>query len=130
MVEPVRGDIADVFHGRADDPLRRWAEGRAVLRSDNAPLERTIRQSRDDLTALRLDLEVRGQRILLPGAGLPWFLTVFGRDTLITRTRRLSRGPRWRRARCWHWPASRATRVTTSPTRSPARSCTRYAVAS
>ncbi|MEU7843771.1 glycogen debranching protein [Micromonospora sp. NPDC049114] len=93
VVEPVRGDIADVIHGRADDPLRRWTEDRAVLRSDNQTLERTIRQSRDDLAALRLDLEVKGQRILLPGAGLPWFLTVFGRDTLITAYQTLVAGP-------------------------------------
>ncbi|MCX5064629.1 glycogen debranching protein [Micromonospora lupini] len=93
VVEPVRGDIADVIHGRVDDPLRRWTADRAVLRSDNESLERTIRQSRDDLSALRLDLEVKGQRILLPGAGLPWFLTVFGRDTLITAYQTLVAGP-------------------------------------
>ncbi|MEU5672252.1 glycogen debranching N-terminal domain-containing protein [Micromonospora sp. NPDC047753] len=93
VVEPVRGDIADVFHGRADDPLRRWTENRAVLRSDSTSLERTVRQSRDDLSALRLDLEVKGQRIMLPGAGLPWFLTVFGRDTLISAYQTLVAGP-------------------------------------
>ncbi|MGK5521419.1 amylo-alpha-1,6-glucosidase [Micromonospora sp. URMC 107] len=93
VVEPVRGDIADVFHRRADDPVRRWTLGRAVLRSDNQALERTVRQSRDDLAALRLDLEVKGQRIMLPGAGLPWFLSVFGRDTLITAYQTLVAGP-------------------------------------
>ncbi|RLP83441.1 glycogen debranching protein [Micromonospora sp. BL4] len=93
VVEPVRGDIADVIHRRADDPLRRWTEERAVLRCDNQALERTVRQSRDDLSALRLDLEVKGQRIMLPGAGLPWFLTVFGRDTLITAYQTLVAGP-------------------------------------
>ncbi|SBT39491.1 amylo-alpha-1,6-glucosidase [Micromonospora auratinigra] len=93
VVEPVRGDIADVLHGRADDPLRRWVETRAVLHSDNPALERTARRSRYDLAALRLDLEVKGQRIMLPGAGLPWFLTVFGRDTLITAYQTLGAGP-------------------------------------
>ncbi len=93
VVEPVRGDIADVIHGRVDDPLRRWTEDRAVLRSDNQPLERTFFQSRIDISALRLDLEVKGQRIMLPGAGLPWFLTVFGRDTLITAYQTLVAGP-------------------------------------
>ncbi|MGC5333860.1 glycogen debranching N-terminal domain-containing protein [Micromonospora sp. DT62] len=93
VVEPVRGDIADVFHRRADDPVRRWALGRAVLRSDNQALARTLAQTRDDLAALRLDLEVKGQRIMLPGAGLPWFLSVFGRDTLITAYQTLVAGP-------------------------------------
>ncbi|MFV2116443.1 glycogen debranching N-terminal domain-containing protein [Micromonospora sp. LOL_025] len=93
VVEPVRGDIADVFHRRADDPVRRWALGRAALRSDNQALGRTLEQTRDDLAALRLDLEVKGQRIMLPGAGLPWFLSVFGRDTLITAYQTLVAGP-------------------------------------
>ncbi|WP_406080600.1 glycogen debranching N-terminal domain-containing protein [Micromonospora sp. NBC_00858] len=93
VVEAVRGDIADVIHRRADDPRRRWTSDRAVLRSDNEALERTVGRSRDDIAALRLDLEVKGQRILLPGAGLPWFLTVFGRDTLITAYQTLVAGP-------------------------------------
>ncbi|MGW0218483.1 amylo-alpha-1,6-glucosidase [Micromonospora chokoriensis] len=93
VVEPVRGDIGDVFHGRAEDPLKRWTADRAVLRSDNRSLERAIEQSRADIAALRLDLEVKGQRIMLPGAGLPWFLTVFGRDTLITAYQTLVAGP-------------------------------------
>ncbi|WP_433538620.1 amylo-alpha-1,6-glucosidase [Micromonospora sp. CA-249363] len=93
VVEPVRGDIIDVLQGRAEDPLRRWTEDRAVLRSDSQALECTVRQSRDDLAALRLDLEIKGQRVLLPGAGLPWFLSVFGRDTLITAYQTLVAGP-------------------------------------
>ncbi|MDO3704884.1 glycogen debranching N-terminal domain-containing protein [Micromonospora sp. C28SCA-DRY-2] len=93
VVEPVRGDIADVVHQRAEDPVRRWTTNRALLTSDNEALTQTVRKSRDDLAALRLELEVRGQRIVLPGAGLPWFLTVFGRDTLITAYQTLGAGP-------------------------------------
>ncbi|MFY1593159.1 glycogen debranching N-terminal domain-containing protein [Micromonospora sp. WMMD737] len=93
VVEPVRGDIAEVIHGRVDDPLRRWVEGRALVRSDSLVLERVLAQTRRDLGALRLDMEIKGQRVLLPGAGLPWFLTVFGRDTLITAYQTLVAGP-------------------------------------
>ncbi|MEH0843785.1 glycogen debranching N-terminal domain-containing protein [Micromonospora sp. CPCC 205711] len=93
VVEAVCGDITDVVQGRVDDPLRRWVVDRAALRSDNPVLEKTVRQSRDDLGALRLDLEIKGQRVMLPGAGLPWFLTVFGRDTLVTAYQTLVAGP-------------------------------------
>ncbi|MBM0257060.1 glycogen debranching N-terminal domain-containing protein [Micromonospora sp. 4G55] len=93
VVEPVKGDISEVIHGRVDDPLRRWLSDRALTRSDNLVLERVLRQSRDDLGALRLDLEIKGQRVMLPGAGLPWFLSVFGRDTLITAYQTLVAGP-------------------------------------
>ncbi|RKN48562.1 glycogen debranching N-terminal domain-containing protein [Micromonospora endolithica] len=93
MIDPIGGDIAGVIHHRNDNPLRRWAEERAVVRSEHPLLARTLDQSRLDLTALRLDLEIRGQRVMLPGAGLPWFLTVFGRDTLITAYQTLVAGP-------------------------------------
>lgn len=93
VVEPVRGDISDVIHRRAEDPVRRWSATRALLRSDNRALQEAVRQSRDDLAALRLDLEVKGERIMLPGAGLPWFLSVFGRDTLIAAYQTLVAGP-------------------------------------
>ncbi|MDM4781408.1 MULTISPECIES: glycogen debranching N-terminal domain-containing protein [unclassified Micromonospora] len=93
VVEPVRGDIAEVIHGRVDDPLRRWVDNRALVRSDNPMLERVLGRSREDLGALRLDMEIKGQQVMLPGAGLPWFLTVFGRDTLITAYQTLVAGP-------------------------------------
>ncbi|MEW2443652.1 amylo-alpha-1,6-glucosidase [Micromonospora marina] len=93
VVEPVRGDIAEVIHGRVNDPLRRWVDDRARVRSDNPMLERVLGRSREDLGALRLDMEIKGQQVMLPGAGLPWFLTVFGRDTLITAYQTLVAGP-------------------------------------
>ncbi|MEH0936121.1 amylo-alpha-1,6-glucosidase [Micromonospora psammae] len=93
VVEPVRGDIAQVIHGGLDDPSRRWIADRARLHSENPILERATDRSRLDLAALRLEMEVRGQRVTLPGAGLPWFLTIFGRDTLITAYQTLVAGP-------------------------------------
>lgn len=47
-----------------------------------AKLERLHRRSLLDITALLIRDPVRD--LSLPAAGLPWFMTVFGRDTLIT----------------------------------------------
>ncbi len=53
-------------------------------------LERTWAQSLADLAALRL--RWAGSE-MVPAAGLPWFMTLFGRDTLITSLQELLLGP-------------------------------------
>ena len=53
-------------------------------------LERTWEHSLADLAALRLHWAGSG---MVPAAGLPWFMTLFGRDTLITSFQELILGP-------------------------------------
>ncbi|MFG3298089.1 amylo-alpha-1,6-glucosidase [Micromonospora chersina] len=62
--------------------------------SDSNLFEQVVEQTLTDLVALRLEAEMNGQRVALPAAGLPWFLTFFGRDTLITAYQTLLGGPR------------------------------------
>jgi glycogen debranching enzyme len=52
-----------------------------------------IRQSAEDLVALRIEVRQGDSTVLLPAAGLPWFLTLFGRDTLITAFQTVCFGP-------------------------------------
>src|SRR6185503_2335519 len=47
------------------------------------PLKRTYRRSLVDLAALRFAPPIAGGRSL-PAAGLPWFMTMFGRDSIFT----------------------------------------------
>jgi glycogen debranching enzyme len=65
---------------------RLQAEWRAVatqLTSANEDVYRTYRQSVEDMGALRMyDLDFAPD-VWLPAAGVPWFVTVFGRDSLI-----------------------------------------------
>src|SRR6185503_6241112 len=54
-----------------------------ALETEDAALARTYRASLSDLAALRLHPKLAGDA-RLPAAGLPWFMALFGRDSLIT----------------------------------------------
>jgi glycogen debranching enzyme len=60
-----------------------WLGDAPTLSCDWAPLERIYRRSIVDLAALRFfPVIVPGGA--LPAAGLPWFMSIFGRDSIIT----------------------------------------------
>ncbi|HKB20630.1 MAG TPA: glycogen debranching N-terminal domain-containing protein [Gaiellaceae bacterium] len=63
--------------------LDRWLGGAPRIECDWEPLKRTYRRSLVDLAALRFAPPVAGGRSL-PAAGLPWFMTMFGRDSIFT----------------------------------------------
>jgi glycogen debranching enzyme len=64
-----------------DDSLEEWWRSVPRLHAPAEPvLEPTWKCSLADLAALRLRWTGSG---MLPAAGLPWFMTLFGRDTLI-----------------------------------------------
>ena len=65
-----------------DGSLERWWSSMPQLAAPREPeLESTWTRSLADLAALRLPWAGSG---MVPAAGLPWFMTLFGRDTLIT----------------------------------------------
>src|SRR5262249_61662436 len=66
--------------GRA---LGRWRAGAPRLVCDLHTLERTYRRSLVDLAALRFSPPIAGGHSL-PAAGLPWFMAMFGRDSILT----------------------------------------------
>jgi glycogen debranching enzyme len=63
--------------------LQRWLENAPRLESDSDSLRVTYRRSLVDLAALRFSPPIAGGRSL-PAAGLPWFMTMFGRDSIFT----------------------------------------------
>jgi glycogen debranching enzyme len=64
--------------------LERWLQDAPRLESDSDSLKATYRRSLIDLAALRFSPPVAGRGTSLPAAGLPWFMTMFGRDSIFT----------------------------------------------
>ncbi len=83
------GDRADRsrpgFERRQDElgaELGGWLADAPRLDTDSELLARVYRRSLSDLAALRFYPELPGTGSI-PAAGLPWFMTLFGRDSLI-----------------------------------------------
>ncbi|MFF1253468.1 glycogen debranching N-terminal domain-containing protein [Pseudarthrobacter sp. NPDC058329] len=102
----VEADFADLFEVKEARIRRRWEENRQadggaltiragfqevrksmviqaipVLQMGNRSIERTLRRSYDDLGALRIEDPAHPERVVV-AAGAPWFMTLFGRDSL------------------------------------------------
>ena len=77
---------------RTADALRSWQLSVPRLQAPDAAVARAFRRSITDLAALRMPV-AGAHSARLPAAGVPWFMTIFGRDTLITCLQTLLLGP-------------------------------------
>ncbi|NJC68282.1 amylo-alpha-1,6-glucosidase [Planosporangium thailandense] len=91
-IAPTRHDF-HTFISRTGDPITEWRRNVARVESDCHELELIYDTTRRDLAALRIPTRAGDERAVLPAAGLPWFLTLFGRDTIITAYQTLTVGP-------------------------------------
>jgi glycogen debranching enzyme len=65
------------------DSLKKWLDDAPTLETDKDSLKATYRRSLTDLAALRFSPLIAGG-MSLPAAGLPWFMAMFGRDSIFT----------------------------------------------
>jgi glycogen debranching enzyme len=69
------------------DPARRlqaWQQDNPVVLTEHRGLAEALERSQADLGSLRIFDEVHPDRPPSVAAGAPWFMTIFGRDSLIT----------------------------------------------
>lgn len=64
-----------------DRRRQEWVAKIPVVQMGNRSIERTLRRSYDDLGALRIEDPKHPERVVV-AAGAPWFMTLFGRDSL------------------------------------------------
>jgi glycogen debranching enzyme len=77
-----RGTLAQLSVSKSTE-LQEWLARAPVLQAQDTALMHTYRASLSDLGALRMHPDP-AEGATLPAAGLPWFMALFGRDSLIT----------------------------------------------
>ncbi len=92
VLEPVHEEFGE-SEREASRVLAKWKDEVPRIQTTSDLVEHAYRKSVIDLAALRLHAEVEGNEYSLPAAGLPWFMAIFGRDTLITSYQSLWVGP-------------------------------------
>jgi glycogen debranching enzyme len=72
-----------VEHAAPSERMARWRQQVPHVETDHAGLRAVIAQSAEDLGSLRIFDPDYPERVVV-AAGAPWFMTVFGRDSLLT----------------------------------------------
>jgi glycogen debranching enzyme len=65
------------------ETLTQWLQTVVKIETINEEFYRLFRQALEDMGALRLPLEGTDHLEFVPAAGIPWFVGLFGRDSLI-----------------------------------------------
>ncbi|MGX7674202.1 amylo-alpha-1,6-glucosidase [Plantactinospora sp. DSM 117369] len=126
-VVPTRREFGEVFEvGDASDSTNRWRASRPDVHADSDLVCDVYHQSVADLVSMRVEKEVSGQRVVITAAGLPWFLTVFGRDSLITAYQAMIGGPELARGTLLTLAAHQATDLDDFTDREPGKMLHEY----
>ncbi len=73
--------------------LRPPPRPRIGIQTPNRTVEAAWRQAVVDMAALRLESRTAGRRSIVPAAGIPWYATLFGRDSLIASVQSITGFP-------------------------------------
>jgi glycogen debranching enzyme len=94
---PARNSHDEYASPEFDQLQREWLTQATALTSTNEDVYRLFRQSTEDMGALRLYDHDCAHDVWLPAAGVPWFVTIFGRDSLIASLQNMLINPTFAR---------------------------------
>src|SRR5262249_17497817 len=75
--------------GPIEQELANWKKATTSVTTSNEDIYRFFSQSAEDMAALRLRYASETQSEFIPAAGVPWFVALFGRDSLIVSLQNL-----------------------------------------
>ena len=84
--------------GPIEQELTNWKKATTSVTTSNEDIYRLFKQSLEDMAALRLPYAGETRSEFIPAAGVPWFVALFGRDSLIVSLQNLIVYPNF--ARC------------------------------
>jgi glycogen debranching enzyme len=106
---------------RVAESVAAWELRVPQIRASWNVMRQTFGQSVNDLASLRMRTADDAGHGKLPAAGMPWFMTVFGRDTVITCLQTLLFGPELARSALRELAALQATEVDPSRDAEPGK---------
>jgi glycogen debranching enzyme len=101
----------DEIDRRRRSEVDAWLALAPLLETDGDDLGHVYVQSLQDLAALRFYPHIAEQDVSLPAAGLPWFMSLFGRDSIISSYQVLPFMPELARTTLRTLAARQGTRV-------------------
>jgi glycogen debranching enzyme len=75
--------LGQTHKGRQTEAIEEWERTVLKIRTSNEEFYRCYNQGIQDMAALRLPIAGTDRMVFIPAAGLPWFVALFGRDSLI-----------------------------------------------
>jgi glycogen debranching enzyme len=78
-----RDCIGESHRSKHAESLEAWQRTVLKIRTSNEEFYRCFTQGVADMAALRLPIRGTDHMVFVPAAGLPWFVALFGRDSLI-----------------------------------------------